>query len=197
VHCPYCDSSSTRVVDSRLSEAGDAVRRRRECEGCGTRFTTYERVEELPVAVIKRDGRREAFDRQKLLRGLVRAANKRPLSEAQLDELAASIAAQVRRSGPEVHAETIGDLCLRGLAELDPVTAILFASVYRNFADLSELEEELRRIKSEPLPGEGQMALDGGPVLSDDESNIASPLRRAGRPAKGKESTRREHAERA
>ena len=197
MHCPYCHSSSTRVVDSRLSEAGDAVRRRRECEGCGTRFTTYERVEELPVAVIKRDGRREQFDRQKLLRGLVRAANKRPLSEAQLDELAASIATQVRRSGPEVHAETIGDLCLRGLAELDPVTAILFASVYRNFADLSELEEELRRIKSEPVPGEGQMALEGSPVLSDDESNIASPLRRVGRPAKGKESTRREHAERA
>ena len=86
---------------------------------------------------------------------------------------------------------------LRGLAELDPVTAILFASVYRNFADLSELEEELRRLKSEPLPGEGQLALEGGSVLSDDPSSIASPLRRARRPAKGSESTRREHAERA
>ena len=197
MHCPLCASDSTRVVDSRLNDAGDAVRRRRECEGCGTRFTTYERVEELPVVVVKRDGRREAFDRQKLLRGLVRAANKRPVSEAELDELADAIAGQVRRSGPEVAAEAIGELCLRGLAELDPVTAILFASVYRNFADLSELEEELRRIKSEPLPGEGQMALDEGSVLSDDPSKIATPLRRARRPDKGSDSTRREHAERA
>ena len=197
MRCPLCTSDSTRVVDSRLNDAGDTVRRRRECGGCRARFTTYERIEEPAVAVVKRDGRREPFDRQKLVRGLLRAANKRPVSEAELDELADSIAAQVRRSGPEVAAETVGELCLRGLAELDPVTAILFASVYRNFADLSELEEELRRLKSEPLPGEGQMALDDGSVPSDRDSNIASPLRRSRRHGKGSESTRREHAERA
>jgi transcriptional repressor NrdR len=197
VHCPLCTSESTRVVDSRLNDAGDTVRRRRECEGCSARFTTYERIEELPVTVLKRDGRREAFDRQKLLRGLVRAANKRPVSEAELDELADSIARQIRRSGPEVDAETIGELSLRGLAELDPVTAILFASVYRNFADLSELEAELRRLKSEPRPGEGQMALDDEPVPSGGRANIPSPLRRTRRAAKGSEPTRREHAERA
>jgi transcriptional repressor NrdR len=177
MHCPVCPSTSTRVVDSRLSDTGDAVRRRRECEECGTRFTTYERANELPIVVLKRDGRHEAFDRQKLLRGLVRAANKRPISDEQLDELAHSIAGTIRRSGREVQADQIGELCLRGLAELDPVTAILFASVYRQFADLSELEVEVRRIQSEPLAGEGQMAIDEGPVPSDPRSSMSSPSR--------------------
>jgi transcriptional repressor NrdR len=194
VHCPACSYDSTRVVDSRLNDAGDAVRRRRECESCGSRFTTYERAEALPLIVVKRDGRREAFDRQKLLRGLVRAANKRPVSEGELDELADAIAAQVRRSGREADAEVIGELCLRGLAELDPVTAILFASVYRRFEDLSELEAELRRIKEEPVPGEGQLALEAGSLPSDDPSNITSPLRRTRRHEKGHEPTRRDHA---
>jgi len=193
VRCPACSYESTRVVDSRLTDPGDAVRRRRECESCGTRFTTYERAQELPVVVIKRDGRREAFDRQKLLRGLVRAANKRPVSEGELDELADAIAAQVRGAGREVEAQWIGELCLRGLAELDPVTAILFASVYRQFRDLSELEAELRRIKAEPLPGEGQLALDPGAVPSDPQGSISTPLRRAGRRSNGRESTRRDH----
>ena len=194
MHCPACSYDSTRVVDSRLNDAGDAVRRRRQCESCGSRFTTYERAEALPLIVVKRDGRREAFDRQKLLRGLVRAANKRPVSEAELDELADAIATQVRRSGREVEAEVIGELCLRGLAELDPVTAILFASVYRRFEDLSELEAELRRIKDEPVPGEGQLALDPGSIPSDEPTNITSPLRRTRRREKGSEPTRRDHA---
>jgi transcriptional repressor NrdR len=184
VHCPVCPSTSTRVVDSRLSEPGDAVRRRRECEECGTRFTTYERADELPIVVVKRDGRREAFDRQKLLRGLVRAANKRPISDEQLDELAHSIAGAIRRSGREVKAEQIGELCLRGLAELDPVTAILFASVYRQFSDLSELEGEVRRIRSEPLAGEGQLAIDAEPVPSGAASSMSYPLATPSRPSR-------------
>jgi transcriptional repressor NrdR len=196
MHCPTCPSTSTRVVDSRLTEPGDAVRRRRECEECGTRFTTYERADELPIVVVKRDERREAFDRQKLLRGLVRAANKRPISDEQLDELGHSIAAAIRRSGREVQAEQIGELCLRGLAELDPVTAIQFASVYRNFSDLSELEAEVRRIRSEPLVGEGQLAIDEHSDPSDSEGNIGrSP---AGPPRGAKEGPkprRRAHAE--
>ena len=196
MHCPTCPSTSTRVVDSRLTDPGDAVRRRRECEECGTRFTTYERADELPIVVVKRDGRREAFDRQKLLRGLVRAANKRPISDEQLDELAHSIADTIRRSGREIPAEQIGELCLRGLAELDPVTAILFASVYRNFSDLSELEGEVRRIRSEPLVGEGQLAIDQTAVPSDSEGNIG--LSPAGPPRgakKGPNPRRRAHAE--
>jgi transcriptional repressor NrdR len=152
VRCPYCSSASTRVVDSRLTEPVEAVRRRRECSRCGERFTTYERAEEVPVTVVKRDGRRERFDRQKLLRGLVRAANKRPVSDEQLEALADRIAVEVRRGGRETPAERIGELALRGLAGLDPVTGILFASVYRNFADLDELEAEVHRLQSEAVP---------------------------------------------
>lgn len=205
VHCPFCSHPSTRVLESRLPEPG-AIRRRRECNGCGERFTTYERVEAPPMTVVKRDGRREQFDRQKLLRGLVRAANKRPVSEAQLEELADSIAARARSGGPEVDASLLGELSLRGLAEIDPVTGLLFASVYRNFGDLSELESELQRIRSEPVAGDDQLALDQATasptVPSDPASNIgASPRspRRGRREAKQKPSekpelTRRRHA---
>jgi len=176
MRCPFCSSESTRVADSRLSEPGDAVRRRRECEGCGNRFTTYERIE-TNVTVLKRDGRRERFDSRKLLGGLERAANKRPVSSEQLEELSDSIAAAVRRGGPEVEAGQIGDLAERGLAALDPVAAIQFASVYRNLADLDELEAVVRRYKEDPLPGADQMALEGDSIPSDPESNIGlSPL---------------------
>jgi transcriptional repressor NrdR len=178
------------VVDSRLSEPGDAVRRRRECEGCGNRFTTYERAESS-VTVLKRDGRRERFDDQKLLGGLERAANKRPVSSEQLERLSESIAAAVRRSGPEVEASQIGDLAERGLAQLDPVAAIQFASVYRNLADLDELEAVVRRYKDDPLPGSDQLPLEGHPGPSEPESNIGlSPL--GGSPSAAH--TRRGHA---
>src|SRR3954449_7795730 len=132
MRCPYCSHSSTKVIESRLTDPA-SVRRRRQCEGCGERFTTYERAEATPVTVVKRDGRREQFDRQKLLGGLMRAANKRPVSEEQLEELADSIASEVRRGGPRVDASEVGELALQGLARLDPVSGIQFASVYRNF----------------------------------------------------------------
>ena len=174
MHCPYCESESTSVVDTR--EAGDAVRRRRECGDCGNRFTTYERAE-TNVTVLKRDGRRERFDSQKLLGGLERAANKRPVSSEQLVQLSESIAAAVRRSGPEVEAGQIGDLAERGLAVLDPVSAIQFASVYRNLGDLDELEAVVRRYKEDPLPGADQLALEGDSGPSEPESSIdLSPL---------------------
>jgi transcriptional repressor NrdR len=176
VHCPYCSHPSTKVVDSRLTDR-DGVRRRRECEGCSERFTTYERVEAAPLTVLKRDGRREQFDRQKLLRGLVRAANKRPVSEAALEDLADSIAARVRaRGGSEVEASLLGELSLRGLAELDPVTGLLFASVYRNFRDLSELESELQRIRSEPVAGDDQLALDQAASSPSNPSDPAASI---------------------
>jgi transcriptional repressor NrdR len=157
------------VVDTR--DAGDAVRRRRECEGCGNRFTTYERAE-TNVTVLKRDGRRERFDSQKLLGGLERAANKRPVSSEQLEDLSESIAAAVRRSGPEVEASVIGDLAERGLAQLDPVSGILFASVYRNLADLDEVAETVQRYRDDPLPGADQLPLEGQPDPSDAGSSI-------------------------
>ena len=169
------------MIDTR--PAPDAIRRRRECGTCGRRFTTYERAEERAV-VVKRDGRRERFDRQKLQRGLARAAGGRPVSEEQLEAVAAWIAAEVRREGGEVEAGRIGDLAERGLARVDPVSAIQFASVYRNLADLDELEAVVRRFKDDPLPGEDQLAIEGS-VPSELESNIdlsrvTRPTRRRG-----------------
>ena len=161
MRCPFCTSPKTGVVETRLADPGDAVRRRRECASCGERFTTYERVEAPPITVVKRDGTKVAFDRQKLLRGLSRAAGGRPVTNEQLEGLADAIAASLRGKGPEVDAGDIGDLALKGLADLDPVSGILFASVYRKFADLAELEEEVRRLKGQD-----------GPVPSDPKSNI-------------------------
>jgi transcriptional repressor NrdR len=180
VRCPFCSSSSMHVVETR--DQGDAIRRRRECADCGNRFTTYERAEEPPIDVVKRDGTTQRFDRRKLLRGLVRAAGGRPVSGEQLEALADSIAAEVRRSGPQVQASLIGDLAERGLARLDPVTAIQFASVYRRLADLDELSAVVSRLRDEPLPGAGQLPLEGSSddlsVPSDPRSSIGrSPVR--------------------
>jgi transcriptional repressor NrdR len=174
---------------SETRDAGDAVRRRRECGACGNRFTTYERAE-AGVTILKRDGRRERFDTRKLLGGLERAANKRPVSSEQLEELSESIAAAVRRGGPVVEASQVGDLAERGLARLDPVSAIQFASVYRNLADLEELDAVVKRYKEEALPGADQLALEADPSPSGPESNIGlSPLGKSRRAAH----TRRGH----
>ncbi len=195
MRCPVCSFDSTRVVDSRLVEPGDAVRRRRECAGCGGRFTTHERPEEVPVDVVKRDGTRQGFDRRKLLRGLVRAAGGRPVGGEQLEALADAIAAEVRSTGLEVSAERIGDLSERGLARIDPVTAIQFASVYRRLADLDELEEVVRRLRDEPAPGEGQLPLEElstASFPSDPDGSMPSPAT----PLAGHgTSRRRRHAE--
>jgi transcriptional repressor NrdR len=169
VRCPLCSAADTLVVDTR--PAADAIRRRRECGECGERFTTYERAEEPRVTVEKRDGTRERFDRQKLLRGLTRAAGGRPVSDEQLEAVAGWIAAEVRRQGPTVEAGRIGDLAERGLARVDPVSAIQFASVYRNLADLDELEAVVRRFKDDPLPTEHQLAIEA-PVPSAPERTI-------------------------
>jgi transcriptional repressor NrdR len=194
VRCPLCSFDSTRVVDSRLADPGDSIRRRRECGGCGSRFTTHERAEEVPIDVIKRDGTTQRFDRRKLLRGLVRAAGGRPVGGEALEALADSIGAAVRRSGAgggEVSAEQIGDLAERGLAQLDPVTAIQFASVYRRLSDLDELEAVVRKLREEPVPGADQLLFED-PVPSAHPGNIASP---ATPPAGHATVTRRGHAE--
>ena len=147
------------------------------------------------MTVLKRDGRRERFDTPKLLGGLERAAGKRPVSSEQLEELSESIAAAVRRSGPEVEASQVGDLAERGLASLDPVSGILFASVYRNLADLEEMAETVERYKDDTLPGADQLALDGEPEDESDPSGAErsidlSPLGTSGRARH----TRRGHA---
>jgi transcriptional repressor NrdR len=150
MRCPFCDDGDSQVVDSRLSEAGDAVRRRRRCRVCDRRFTTYERYDQGPLYIRKRSGGREPFDRAKLLAGLERAAIKRPLEREQLEAVVDRIVAEVRARGGAPGADEVGELALRGLRELDPVAYVRFASVYRKFADVAEFEAELERLEAEP-----------------------------------------------
>jgi transcriptional repressor NrdR len=188
MQCPFCGSTQHRVVDSR--EAADAIRRRRQCENCDQRFTSYERAETVRMHVVKRDGHREPFDRDKLLRGLQRAAAKRPIEPERLDEVVASIEAAVRREGGAAPAEWVGELALGGLARLDRVAAVMFASVYRSIEDLSAFEAELRRLESEPLAGPDQLSIEvlqPEGVPSAQESTLATP---SGGRSKGRQSTR-------
>jgi transcriptional repressor NrdR len=183
-------------VDSR--EAGDAIRRRRQCESCDQRFTSYERAESVRMHVVKRDGRRDPFDREKLLRGLQRAAAKRPIEPERLEQVVDSIEAAVRREGGEVPAEWVGELALGWLARLDRVAAVMFASVYRSIEDLSAFEAELRRLESEPVAGPDQLAIEAmqtEPVPSAPKSTLATPSsgRQQGRRAP-KNPQRRGHA---
>ena len=150
MRCPFCDDGESQVVDSRLSEAGDAVRRRRRCRSCDRRFTTYERYDQGPVYIRKRSGGREPFDRAKLLAGLERAAIKRPIEREQLEAVVDRIVAEVRSRGGEPSADEVGELALRGLRSLDPVAYVRFASVYRKFGDIAEFEAELERLDAEP-----------------------------------------------
>ncbi len=143
--CPFCGEARDRVVDSRESGAGDAIRRRRECQACGRRFTSYERIEELPYLVVKKDGRREAFDRNKLMAGLHRACEKRPVSAKALADLGDEIEQLVQDSPDrEVDTRTIGERVMQRLKELDKVAYVRFASVYRQFEDPQEFMAELR-----------------------------------------------------
>jgi transcriptional repressor NrdR len=192
MRCPYCQFDSTRVVDSRLAEPGDSIRRRRECAHCGERFTTYERAEGPMVVVRKRDGQREQFDRDKLVRGMLRATNKRPVAVGELEELADRIAGEARRRGGQVDAEWIGERVLRGIVRLDRVSALLFACIYRSFDDLSDFESELERLKSEPVLGDDQLPL----VLpSDPRERIGTSPSGSSQGEEGElESVRRGHA---
>ncbi len=149
MRCPKCGCEESKVVDSRPSESNDAIRRRRECTTCGFRFTTYERCEEIPLVVVKRDGRREPFDRQKLMRGLVTATVKRDVPMAELTALIDSIESEVRdSSSTEVSSTELGGMVLKRLISLDKVAYVRFASVYRDFKDVDEFSEELRSLNA-------------------------------------------------
>jgi transcriptional repressor NrdR len=150
MRCPFCNDGESQVVDSRLSEAGDSVRRRRRCRVCDRRFTTYERYDQGPLYIRKRNGGREPFDRAKLLAGLERAAIKRPIEREQLEAVVDRIVAEVRSRGGAPTADEVGELALRGLRSLDPVAYVRFASVYRKFGDVAEFEAELERLDQEP-----------------------------------------------
>ena len=143
--CPFCGHTEDKVVDSRETGAGDAIRRRRECLGCARRFTSYERVEEIPYFVVKKDGRREPFDRHKLLAGLHRACEKRPVPAKALDAIADEIEQLVADSPDrELGSREIGEKIMEKLRELDKVAYVRFASVYRQFEDVQEFMAELR-----------------------------------------------------
>ncbi len=142
--CPYCGFGQDRVVDSRESKDADSIRRRRECERCNRRFTTYERIDEIPYMVVKKDGRRERFDRQKVLSGLLRACEKRPVSSSQLEKIVdATESFLVDAPERERTTAEVGELIMQHLKGLDTVAYIRFASVYRDFKDVNEFKEEL------------------------------------------------------
>jgi transcriptional repressor NrdR len=144
MRCPYCAHLEDKVVDSREAGEGQATRRRRECLGCGRRFTTYERIEEILPAVVKKDGRREPFDRKKILEGLTRACQKRPVSAAQIEALIATVERQVQELGEkEVPSRVVGEAVMARLRDLDPVAFVRFASVYRSFEDVGDFMSEL------------------------------------------------------
>ncbi|MFH0903218.1 MAG: transcriptional regulator NrdR [Pseudomonadota bacterium] len=145
--CPFCPSIDDKVIDSRLSRDGAETRRRRECTACGRRFTTYERIEDALPVVVKKDGRREPFDRQKILNGLRHACAKRPVSLEQLEALALQIERQIgEEPDREVKSQTIGELVLPRLRALDEVAYVRFASIYRSFRDIDEFMSELSQL---------------------------------------------------
>lgn len=143
--CPFCGHKEDRVIDSRESKEGDVIRRRRECLKCERRFTTYERSDEIPYMVVKRDGRREKFDRQKILEGLLRACQKRPVAMAKLAELVDEVESRVGDSAErEISTTAIGELLMERLRALDKVAYVRFASVYRDFQDVEAFLNELK-----------------------------------------------------
>jgi transcriptional repressor NrdR len=142
--CPFCNHANDKVVDSRESKEAESIRRRRECLKCGKRFTTYERIDEIPYMVVKKDGRRERFDRQKILSGLLRACEKRPVSSSQLEKVVDATEQYVMDAQErERSTREIGELIMDHLKGLDTVAYIRFASVYRDFKDVREFKEEL------------------------------------------------------
>lgn len=153
MRCPYCRSSKTRVADSRLSREANAIRRRRECLECRRRFTTYEKVEETTPLVVKRDGRREAFNRSNIYEGIKKACEKRPVSIDDIEHFLDELERQLQESGrKEVPSSLIGEKVMTQLREWDEVAYVRFASVYRRFGDIAEFQEELNRLKASKKP---------------------------------------------
>lgn len=145
--CPFCSHEESKVIDSRPTDEGERIRRRRECLKCGKRFTTYEIIESLPIIVIKRDKSREVFDRQKLMTGMLRACEKRPVSIETLDRAIDDIEALIQNSlDREVKSEKIGELVMEKLKEIDEVAYVRFASVYRQFKDINTFMAELNKL---------------------------------------------------
>ncbi|MDD2217587.1 MAG: transcriptional regulator NrdR [Eubacteriales bacterium] len=147
--CPYCDNPDTKVIDSRHTEEGSAIRRRRECDKCSKRFTTYEKVEEMMLMVIKKDGSREAFDRNKIINGIIKACEKRPVSMSDIQQVTNEIERGLNNMmEKEVESAFIGELIMEQLKKLDEVAYVRFASVYRQFTDASTFVAEIEKLLS-------------------------------------------------
>ncbi len=148
--CPFCGYSESKVIDSRPADEGASIRRRRECLSCSKRFTTYETVESLPMVVVKKDGSRQSFERQKVLGGMIRACEKRPVPLAELEKIASEIEQDIQNSMErEISTEAIGERVMERLREVDQVAYVRFASVYRQFKDIDTFMAELNKLLSE------------------------------------------------
>ena len=160
MRCPKCGAQDDKVIDSRASREGSVIRRRRECLGCENRFTTYEEIEREVLVVVKRDGRREPFSKEKLLSGMTRACQKRPVSADVLTEASEEITDEItERFDREVPAKEIGERVMRALRTMDAVAYVRFASIYREFQEIGEFVEEVNRLTTQPPPDRRQMAL--------------------------------------
>ena len=145
--CPFCDELEDKVVDSRMAKEGEVIRRRRECLGCKRRYTTYERVDEILPMVVKKDGRRESFDRMKILAGLKKACEKRPISTATIEAVTDRIEKRIQEMGEtEIESRIVGEELMKELHQLDQVAYVRFASVYREFKDIDQFMDELRTL---------------------------------------------------
>lgn len=150
MRCPFCNYFDSKVVDSRPTDEGQAIRRRRECIKCGKRFTTYEKIEEIPIMVVKKDGNRQSFDRNKLLNGIIKSCEKRPVSMNTIESIVDDIEKNLSNSlEKEVKSEEIGEMVMNKLKDIDEVAYVRFASVYRQFKDLNSFMEELKNILGE------------------------------------------------
>ncbi len=148
--CPYCGFYESKVIDSRPTDEVAAIRRRRECERCSKRFTTYEKIEQVPLVIVKKDGRRELYQRNKIMSGIQRACEKRPVSVAQIEDIVDTIEKELYNSmDKEIDSKRIGELVMRGLKKIDDVAYVRFASVYRQFKDINTFLEELNKIIDE------------------------------------------------
>ena len=190
MRCPFCGHAEDKVVDSRESREGDSIRRRRECLGCGRRFTSYERVEEMPVVVVKKDGRREPFDAHKLLKGLTLACQKRPVSLARIEELVKDVQARLLElPDREVRSRELGELVMEELKSLDHVAYVRFASVYREFKDLPDFVkafEGLVKKEVRPSPPEPPVRLKLPEAPAAGLSTPLFPGVEAGAPKRGR-----------
>jgi transcriptional repressor NrdR len=152
MRCPWCKAEEDRVVDSRPAEGGATIRRRRECLSCGRRYTTFERIEQVGLLVVKRDGTKEPFDRHKIASGIAKAAKNRPVDEAHVERVVDRVEERLRRKGPEITSQEVGLEVLKGLAKVDQVAYMRFASVYKDFQGITDFERELGALlqKREP-----------------------------------------------